>query len=144
MYSSDRTEAGQRTTQVMLETPRVFVVDDDISMRESLESMIRYAGWEAETFATAEEFLAHPRDLIPSCLVLDYRLPDLDGLGLQKRLADSEKRLPIIFITYYGDPPMAVQAMKAGAIEILSKPFRDDELLSAATTQPTIIKTILN
>jgi FixJ family two-component response regulator len=117
--------------QPLLDIPRVFVVDDDISMRESLESLIRYAGWHAETFASAEAFMAKPRTPAPSCLVLDYRLPDLDGLALQKQLAVREGHMPVIFITYYGDPPMAVQAMRAGALEILSKPFRDDELLSA-------------
>lgn len=111
--------------------PRVFVVDDDISTRESLEALIRYAGWHTESFASAEEFLAHPRGEVPCCLVLDYRLPQLDGLALQRQLAAHEAHVPIIFITYYGDPSMAVQAMKAGALEILSKPFRDDELLSA-------------
>lgn len=111
--------------------PSVFVVDDDISMRESLESLIRYAGWQVRTFASAEEFLAQPRAAVPSCLVLDYRLPHLDGLTLQKQLAVDAVHVPVIFITYYGDPAMAVQAMKAGALEILSKPFGDEELLSA-------------
>jgi len=112
-------------------SPSVFVVDDDISMRESLESMIRFAGWHTHAFASAEEFLAHPRDESPSCLVLDYRLPHLDGLGLQQHLAASEAHMPVIFITYYGHPAMAVKAMKGGALEVLSKPFRDEELLGA-------------
>jgi FixJ family two-component response regulator len=109
----------------------VFIVDDDISIRESLESLIRCAGWQPETFASAEEFLAHPRAAVPSCLVLDYRLPQLDGLDLQKRIAADADCIPIIFITYHCDPPMAVQAMKAGAIEILMKPFGDEALLCA-------------
>jgi len=111
-------------------TPIVFVVDDDISVRESLELMIRYAGWQPETFASAEEFLARPRILAPSCLVLDVSLPDLNGLDLQKRVVDRID-MPIIFITGYGDVPMTVQAMKAGAVEFLTKPFSDDVLLNA-------------
>jgi FixJ family two-component response regulator len=112
-------------------TPIVFVVDDDVSVRESLESLIRFAGWEPETFASAQEFLARPRVLVPSCLILDVALPDLSGLDLQKRIAVDRIDMPIIFITGYGDVPMTVQAMKAGAVEFLTKPFRDDVLLSA-------------
>jgi len=112
-------------------TPIVFVVDDDVSVRESLESLIRFAGWEPETFASAEEFLARPRVLVPSCLILDVALPDLNGLDLQKRIAVDRFDIPIIFITGYGDVPMTVQAMKAGAVEFLTKPFGDDVLLSA-------------
>jgi FixJ family two-component response regulator len=111
--------------------PIVFVVDDDVSVRESLESLIRFAGWEPETFASAQEFLARPRVLVPSCLVLDVALPDLSGLDLQKRIAVDRSDMPIIFITGYGDVPMTVQAMKAGAVEFLTKPFGDDVLLSA-------------
>jgi FixJ family two-component response regulator len=111
-------------------TPIVFVVDDDISVRESLEALIRSEGWQAETFASAQAFLARPRASIPSCLVLDVSLPDLNGLDLQKRLADRAD-MPIIFITGYGDVPMTVQAMKAGAAEFLTKPFGDEALLSA-------------
>jgi FixJ family two-component response regulator len=111
--------------------PIVFVVDDDISVRESLESLIRCAGWQPETFASAQEFLARPRVLAPSCLVLDVTLPDLNGLDLQKRVAVDRIDMPIIFITGYGDVPMTVQAMKAGAVEFLTKPFADDVLLSA-------------
>jgi FixJ family two-component response regulator len=111
--------------------PIVFVVDDDISVRESLESLIRCAGWQPETFASAKEFLARPRVLGPSCLVLDVTLPDLNGLDLQKRVAADRIDMPIIFITGYGDVPMTVQAMKAGAVEFLTKPFADDALLSA-------------
>ena len=110
--------------------PIVFVVDDDISVRESLEGLIRSEGWETETFGSAEAFLARPRALVPSCLVLDVSLPDLNGLDLQKRLADRSE-MPIIFITGYGDVPMTVQAMKAGAAEFLMKPFGDEVLLSA-------------
>jgi len=111
-------------------TPIVFVVDDDVSVRESLEALIRNEGWETETFASAEAFLARPRTFVPSCLVLDVSLPDLNGLDLQKRLADRSD-MPIIFITGYGDVPMTVQAMKAGAAEFLMKPFGDEALLSA-------------
>jgi FixJ family two-component response regulator len=109
----------------------VFVVDDDVSVRESLEAMIRFAGWQPETFASAHEFLARRRSDVPSCLVLDVSLPDLNGLDLQQRLARDQAHLPIIFITGYGDIPMTVQAMKAGAVEFLPKPFRDEVLLTA-------------
>ncbi len=112
-------------------TPIVFVVDDDISVRESLELLIRCAGWQAETFASAQEFLARARVLVPSCLVLDVSLPGLNGLELQKRVAVERTDMPIIFITGYGDVPMTVQAMKAGAVEFLTKPFGDEVLRSA-------------
>ena len=112
-------------------TPIVFVVDDDISVRESLELLIRSEGWQPETFASAQEFLAHPRMLVPSCLVLDVSLPGLNGLDLQKRVAVERIDMPIIFITGHGNVPMTVQAMKAGAVEFLTKPFSDDVLLSA-------------
>ena len=111
--------------------PTVFVVDDDVSVRESLESLIRVAGWQPQVFASAQEFLAHPRALFPSCLVLDVSLPDLNGLELQKRVASDRSNMPIIFITGYGDVPMTVKAMKAGAVEFLTKPFSDDVLLNA-------------
>src|SRR5258705_9450702 len=111
--------------------PIVFVVDDDISVRESLELMIKFAGWQPEMFASATEFLAHPRTATPSCLVLDVSLPDLNGLELQKLIASDRTDMPIIFITGHGDVPMTVQAMKAGAVEFLTKPFDDEELLSA-------------
>jgi FixJ family two-component response regulator len=111
--------------------PIVFVVDDDISVRESLELLIRSEGWQPETFESAQEFLAHPRALVPSCLVLDVSLPGLNGLELQKRVAVERTDMPIIFITGYGDVPMTVQAMKAGAVEFLTKPFGDEVLLSA-------------
>ena len=112
-------------------TQIVFVVDDDISVRESLELLIRSEGWQPETFESAQEFLAHPRALVPSCLVLDFSLPGLNGLELQKRVAVERTDMPIIFITGFGDVPMTVQAMKAGAAEFLTKPFGDDVLLSA-------------
>src|SRR5438270_984667 len=110
--------------------PVVFVVDDDISVRESLELLIRCAGWQTETFASAHEFLARPRIAVPSCLVLDLSLPDLSGLDLQKRVIDRTD-MPIIFITGHGDVPTSVRAMKAGAVEFLTKPFGDDVLLDA-------------
>jgi FixJ family two-component response regulator len=111
--------------------PMVFVVDDDVSVREAVEGLIRTAGWEVRTFGTAEAFLACAPASGPNCLVLDVSLPDLNGLDLQARIADVRAEMPIIFITGYGDVPMTVQAMKAGAVEFLSKPFDDDELLSA-------------
>jgi FixJ family two-component response regulator len=110
--------------------PIVFVVDDDVSVRESLELLIRTEGWRPELFASAQDFLSHPRATIPSCLVLDVTLPGLDGLELQQQLTDRPE-MPIIFITGYGDVPMTVRAMKAGAVEFLTKPFRDDVLLDA-------------
>src|SRR6202521_3368213 len=111
--------------------PIVFVVDDDIFVRESLEALIRFVGWQPETFASAEEFLARSRPLAPSCLVLDVSLPELNGLELQKLIAPDRIDMPIIFITGHGDVPMTVQAMKAGAVEFLTKPFDDDVLLTA-------------
>jgi FixJ family two-component response regulator len=112
-------------------TPVVFVVDDDISVRESLELLIRCEGWEPETFASAEEFLNHPRIVAPSCLILDVSLPELNGLDLQKRIASNRRDMPIIFITGHGDVPTTVTAMKAGAVEFLIKPFDDEALLTA-------------
>jgi FixJ family two-component response regulator len=111
--------------------PFVFVVDDDISVRESLGPLIRRAGWEPLLFPSAQEFLSLPRIPGPSCLVLDVSLPDLNGLDLQKRVAADRPDMPIIFITGYGDVPMTVRAMKAGAAEFLTKPFGDDVLLRA-------------
>jgi FixJ family two-component response regulator len=108
----------------------VFVVDDDISVRESLDLLIRNAGWQPETFASAADFLARPRTDVPSCLLLDVTLPGLTGLELQRQIAERSD-LPIIFITGYGDVPTSVTAMKAGAIEFLTKPFKDDVLLEA-------------
>jgi FixJ family two-component response regulator len=111
-------------------TPIVFVVDDDVSVRESLEALIRFEGWQVELFASATEFLARPRLFAPSCLVLDVGLPDLSGLELQKLICDRGET-PIIFVTGYGDIPMTVRAMKAGAAEFLTKPFANETLLSA-------------
>jgi FixJ family two-component response regulator len=110
--------------------PIVFVVDDDVSVRESLELLIVKAGWRPEAFASAEEFLVRPRESVPSCLVLDVGLPHLNGLELQRRIA-GRPELPVIFITGRGDIPMTVQAMKAGAVEFLTKPFGMEALLSA-------------
>ena len=111
--------------------PIVFVVDDDVSVRESLELLIQSEGWRAETFRSAQEFLKRPRTQVPSCLVLDFSLPGLNGLDLQKRVAVERTDMPIIFITGHGDVPTSVQAMKAGAVEFLTKPFSDHALLSA-------------
>jgi len=111
--------------------PIVFVVDDDVSVRESLELLIKFEGWQPETFASAADFLARPRTTTPSCLVLDVSLPDLNGLELQKLIGSDRTDMPIIFITGHGDVPMTVQAMKAGAVEFLTKPFDDEALLSA-------------
>ena len=111
-------------------TPIVYVVDDDVSVRESLELLLRTAGWRPELFASAQAFLSHPRAAVPSCLVLDVTLPGLNGLELQQQLGDRAD-MPIIFITGYGDIPMTVRAMKAGAVEFLTKPFQDDVLLAA-------------
>jgi FixJ family two-component response regulator len=108
----------------------VFVVDDDVSVRESLELLIKSAGWQPETFASAHEFLSRPPANVPCCLVLDVTLPGLNGLELQQQLA-KRTDMPIIFITGYGDVPMTVRAMKAGAIEFLTKPFKDDVLVEA-------------
>ena len=110
--------------------PIVFVVDDDLSVRESLELLIQSAGWQPATFGSAQEFLSRPRPAVPCCLVLDVTLPGLSGLELQKQLAERTD-MPIIFITGHGDIPMSVQAMKAGAVEFLTKPFKHDALLDA-------------
>jgi FixJ family two-component response regulator len=112
-------------------TPIVFVVDDDVSVRESLEVLISCEGWQPETFASAIEFLSHPKALVPSCLVLDVSLPGFSGLDLQKRVAAERSDIPVIFITGRGDVPTTVQAMKAGAVEFLTKPFDDGVLLRA-------------
>jgi FixJ family two-component response regulator len=109
-------------------TPIVFVVDSDASVRESLEQLINAAGWRAETFASAQEFLARPRSFVPSCLILDVTLPDLSGLELQERIATERTDMPIIFLTGIADVAMTVRAMKRGALEFLTKPF-DAELL---------------
>jgi FixJ family two-component response regulator len=122
--------------------PIVFVVDDDVSVRESLELLIKFAGWQPETFSSGADFLARPRTTVPSCLVLDVSLPDLSGLELQKLIAAERTEMPIIFITGHGDIPMTVQAMKGGAVEFLTKPFDDEALLSAirhAITRSTAV-----
>jgi len=130
-----RREQGRRADSAMSPAapqvkPTVFVVDDDVSVRESLELLLRFEGWQTETFASARDFLARPRALTPSCLVLDVSLPDLNGLDLQKLIADRTD-VPVIFITGHGDIPVAVRAMKAGAVEFLTKPFDDEVLLGA-------------
>lgn len=112
-------------------TPIVFVVDDDVSVRESLELLVQASGWRVETFASGQEFLARPRASVPSCLVLDVAMSDFNGLDLQKRMAVDRSDMPVIFISGYDDVRISVQAMKAGAIEFLTKPFRDDALLAA-------------
>jgi len=131
MNSAGASSHKSRPSPVSRATPIVFVVDDDISVRESLESLIRFAGWQPQTFASAQEFLSHPRVFVPSCLVLDVTLPDLNGLELQKRIATDRIDMPIIFITGHGDVPMTVRAMKAGAVEFFTKPYGDEVLLSA-------------
>lgn len=124
--------AGNAETSPMFDAmPVVFVVDDDISVRESLELMIRHAGWQPVLLESAREFLALPRPAVASCLVLDVNLPDLNGLDLQTRIAGDRTDMPIIFITGYGDVPLTVRAMKAGAVEFLTKPFDDEVLLQA-------------
>src|SRR5262245_42302814 len=111
--------------------PCVYVVDDDRSMRESRQNLLRSARLNVQTFASAHEFLTYQRPTAPSCLVLDVQLPGLSGLELQQELAKDEAQMPIIFITGHGDIPMTVRAMKAGALEFLTKPFRDQDLLNA-------------
>ncbi len=125
----DRTHVT--TPHVSHATPVVLVVGDDVPVRESLELLARVSGWQCETFASAREFLARPRTTVPGCLILDVALPDISGLDLQKRIAVERRELPIIFVTEHGDVHTSVEAMKAGAIEFLTKPFGDDELLSA-------------
>ncbi len=130
MNVSERTSS--RSGSLMSHAPPiVFVVDDDVSVRESLELLIRCAGWQPETFASAQDFLSRPPDETPSCLLLDIELPGLNGLELQERMAADRSEMPIIFITGHGDIPRTVRAMKAGAVEFLTKPFADDVLLQA-------------
>ena len=121
----------QRSSPVAAVTPVVFVVDDDISVRESLELLIQEAGWRAELCASAQDFFARPRPHGPSCLLLDVSLPDLSGLELQQRIAGDRTEMPIVFMTGYGDIPMTVQAMKRGAVEFLTKPVAPEILLNA-------------
>jgi FixJ family two-component response regulator len=113
------------------EHPTVFVVDDDSSMRDALRNLFRSVGLNVETFGVAKEFLSRERSKGPGCLVLDIRLPGLSGLDLQRQLADANIQIPIVFITAHGDIQMSVRAMKAGAVEFLTKPFRDQDLLDA-------------
>ena len=131
MISASR-YGSQMTSQLISPTPPiVFVVDDDISVRESLETLIRLEGLEVRSFKSAQEFLEHDRASVPSCMILDVSLPGLNGLELQKRISFKQQEIPIIFLTGHGNVPMTVQAMKAGAVEFLTKPFADDALLSA-------------
>ncbi|MEM5425272.1 response regulator transcription factor [Paraburkholderia ferrariae] len=130
MIPARAVEAASKSSSAQA-TPVVFVVDDDVSVRESLEAMIRFAGLKVETFGCAEEFLGRTRTMVPNCLVLDVSLPDLSGLDLQNLIASERTDMPIIFITGYGDVPMTVRAMKAGAAEFLTKPFDDLVLLDA-------------
>jgi len=116
---------------MQLSRPIVFVVDDDVSVRESLELLVRNASWQPETFESAREFLARPRPQVPSCLVLDLSLPGISGLDLQKQVSTDRPDMPIIFITGHGDIPKSVQAMKAGAVEFLTKPVSQEVLLGA-------------
>lgn len=131
MNAGDAIHGGVKSSAMTQGTPIVFVVDDDVSMREALELLIRNAGWQPETFTSAREFLCRERVLVPSCLVLDIALPGVNGLDLQKRLAADRKEMPIIFVADHGDVAMTVQAMKAGAFDFLTKPFCDDALLCA-------------
>jgi FixJ family two-component response regulator len=112
-------------------TPVVFVVDDDVSVRESLELLVAHCGWRPVLCQSAGEFLAQPRLPVPSCLVLDVNLPDLNGLDVQTSIGDKRPEMPIIFITGHGDVPISVRAMKAGAVEFLTKPFDDEVLLQS-------------
>ena len=130
MSSPGEARSESRALVISRDTPVIFVVDDDVSVRESLELLILSADWQPETFESAEEFLQHPRIDGPSCLVLDVTLPNLNGLDLQKRVIDRAD-MPVIFITGYGDVPTTVKAMKAGAVEFLTKPFGGDLLLDA-------------
>jgi FixJ family two-component response regulator len=113
------------------EHPTVYIIDDDISVRDALRNLLRSVGLRIETFGSAQEFLASPRSNSPACLVLDVRLPGLSGLDLQRKLIEAKVEIPIIFITAHGDIQMSVRAMKSGAVEFLTKPFRDQDLLDA-------------
>jgi FixJ family two-component response regulator len=131
MSLADVLNRGLRVAPILPASPIVFVVDDDVSVRESLELLIQHEGWHVETFASADEFLNRPRVILPSCLILDVSLPGLNGLDLQKKIGAERTDMPIIFITGHGDIPMTVRAMKAGAVEFLTKPFSDEVLLKA-------------
>jgi len=134
MHTGIATNQDLRSCRMPDGAPIVYVVDDDISIRESLEFLILTAGWVPRLFASAQEFLAHPRAALPSCLILDVSLPDLDGLELQKRITIDRAVMPIIFITGHADIPMSVRAMKAGAVEFLTKPYGEEVLLNAITS----------
>jgi FixJ family two-component response regulator len=121
MITADLHIAQVKTQSNPQSAPIVFVVDDDISIRESLELLLRHEGFEVETFESAQDFLDRPRTSVPSCLILDISLPGLNGLDLQRRIAVERHEMPIIFITGHGSIPMSVQAMKAGAVEFLTK-----------------------
>ena len=131
MEPARRSRNGVAILPMAIAMPIVFVVDDDVSVRESLEVLVRNENWKPEIFASAQEFLNHPRTLAPSCLVLDLSLPDLNGLELQRQLAVEHSGMPIIFITGHGDIPKSVQAMKAGALEFLTKPLDSNVLVTA-------------
>jgi len=131
MNSAQKPSYPAATLPISTAIPSVFIVDDDVSVRESLELLVENEHWKPETFASAREFLNHPRTHVPSCLVLDLSLPGLNGLELQKQLAAQHIDMPIIFITGYGDVPKSVQAMKAGALEFLTKPIDNEALISA-------------
>ncbi|HEY6923753.1 MAG TPA: response regulator [Steroidobacteraceae bacterium] len=131
MATESLSAPAQMSRSVASVTPLVFIVDDDVSVRESIEFMVEHAGWRAEGFASAREFLDRPRTACACCLVLDLSLPDLNGLEVQKRIVEERSEMPIIFITGRGDVPTSVQAMKAGAVEFLTKPFEPDTLLNA-------------
>ncbi|MCA0046327.1 response regulator [Mesorhizobium sp. B283B1A] len=142
MYTGGAAELG--SVAMSDEASVVFIVDDDVSVRESLELLICSSGWRPQTFGSAKEFLDRPQvALVSSCLILDVNLPDLSGLDLQSLMASERTPMPIIFITGYGDVPMTVKAMKAGAVEFLTKPFNDEELLSAITLALERSKTAL-
>jgi FixJ family two-component response regulator len=133
LFKADKLSPVQSgSVSVMADYPStVFIVDDDVSVRESLEALIQTVGWEVRTFASAEDFLKRPPSQGPCCLVLDVSLPDLNGLELQDRITSQQADMPIIFISGYGDVPMSVRAMKAGAVEFLTKPLSEDALLGA-------------
>ena len=124
----------QQRSATTEQQPRIVVIDDDASMRKALDNLLKSVGFEVELFASPQEFLQSTRPDRPGCIVLDVRFPGRSGLDMQRDLGDANTRLPIIFITGYGDIPMSVRAMKAGAVEFLTKPFRDQDLLDAVGT----------
>ncbi|MBV9824908.1 MAG: response regulator transcription factor [Alphaproteobacteria bacterium] len=126
--------APQQRIAQTADAPSIVVIDDDVSMRKALDNLFKSVGFEVELFASPQDFLQTDRADRPGCIVLDVRFPGRSGLDMQRDLADAEAQLPIIFITGYGDIPMSVRAMKAGAVEFLTKPFRDQDLLDAVGT----------